>query len=79
MQWKDNKSRVSYLWRMRSILVRGLERGRQVAVLNRVVREDLIKKGRLMQRLEGDEEVNQMISCGRIIQTNCTTKAKTLD
>lgn len=44
-----------------------------------MVRTNLIKKVRLMQRLEGDEEVHQMMSYGTIVQTNCTAKAKALD
>lgn len=41
-------------------MVRGLERTEQVVVLNRVVRDDLIEKMRLMQRLEGGKGVNQL-------------------
>lgn len=64
---------------MGSTVVRGLERGGQVTVLNTMVRADLIKKVKLMKRLEGDEEVHQMMSCGIIVQTKCTAKAKALD
>lgn len=59
-------------------MVRRLERGRQVAILNRVVRDDLTEKVRLMQRPEGDEGVNQMVSCGIIVRKTCTAKAKAL-
>lgn len=43
---------------MGNIVVKSLERGGQGAVLNRVVRDDLIKKVTLLQRLEGNKGVN---------------------
>lgn len=41
-----------------STAVRGLGRAGQGAVLNRAVGDDLMKKVRLTQTLEGDEGVN---------------------
>ena len=50
-------------------------RGGQMATQNR---DDLIKKVRLIQRLEGDEGANYVMSYGRMAQTTCTVKAKAL-
>lgn len=53
----------------------GLCRGGQVVALNR---DNLIKKVRLIRRLEGDEGINQVMSYGRMAQATYTAKAKAL-
>ena len=47
--------------------------------MNKVIKIIFIEMLTLEGRLEGDEEVHQMMSCGIIVQTKCTAKAKALD